>query len=490
MDFNSYLEDGKFESVNCEFKELVSHKNYEKWAKTFVAFANTEGGVIFFGVNDDGIGVGILKEQLKQDILYINDICDKKIFPRIVFDFTKIQMEGDKYVLLVEVKKNLKTPVWLKRSDNEEVIYIRRDGESVIAHGDQIEDLVLLSRRVPFDTVVSNIKYSDVTFNKLEETYQSSNGSEKKITEKLLISKNLITTDGFLTNTGLLFADGNYISNSNIACRIWPGLSKGSSAMLDRKTYSGDLLSTYEFAKNYILLYTKTGLVKAENGTRYDIISYPERALNEALINAFAHRDYYLDGTQIDIDIFLDRIEISSPGKFLLPGNASEYSLRHIPSTRRNENICSVLEMCKLMEASGTGLEKIADSYEQYDEKFKPELYSDPAHFVITLKNLSYNTGRKESEAKEKINFEFKGPRSGNRKYDYEILTFCMDEPKSRSEIQEYIGLADRKSFVSSILNPLLDKELLLTTQSAINAPNQKYYTNKEKIRIIIGDSI
>ena len=87
-----------------------------------------------------------------------------------------------------------------------------------------------------------------------------------------------MSPNGYLTNAGLIFADGGYIANCNVACRIWPGASKGSSVMLDRKTYQGDLLSTYEFAKNYISLYSKTGVIKRNDGVREEVPSYPESA--------------------------------------------------------------------------------------------------------------------------------------------------------------------------------------------------------------------
>ena len=79
--------------------------------------------------------------------------------------------------------------------------------------------------------------------------------------------------------------------------------------------------------------------------------------------------------------------------------------------------------------------------------------------------------------------FEFKSPKSGNREFDRKILEFCLETPKSRQEIQEYLELADRKNFIYGILNPLLDADLILTTQKSINAPNQKNYTNKEKLK-------
>lgn len=92
MDFKKFVNFEEFESKKFEFKEIVSHKNYEKWAKTVAAFANTDGGKLFFGVDDDENAIGIPKEQAKNDLLYINEIIDKKIHPRVKFDFKKIKI--------------------------------------------------------------------------------------------------------------------------------------------------------------------------------------------------------------------------------------------------------------------------------------------------------------------------------------------------------------------------------------------------------------
>ena len=126
----------------------------------------------------------------------------------------------------------------------------------------------------------------------------------------------------------------------------------------------------------------------------------------------------------------------------------------------------------------------IADLYDSFPEEYKPEIYSDPAQFIIILKDLTYSVEDKEDDAKE-LRISFKSPRSGNREYDKKILMFCLDDPKSRQEIQDFIELSDKKHFVSSILNPLLDSELLISTQEYAKSPNQKYYTNKNKIRFI-----
>lgn len=481
MNFNEYINYEEFETKYYEFKEIVSHKNYEKWAKTITAFANTNGGKLFFGVDDDENAIGIEKEQIKQDILYINDICDKKIHPSIKYDFNKIKLENGKFILELIVYKNLNLPVWLTRNDEQDVIYIRRDGESVIAHSSQIEELVLASKRKPFDREYINKKYYELSFNDLTKLYQENNDTNENINLKILKSFDAVSLDDAVSNGLLLFSDNCKFNNSNITCRIWPGLSKGSSKMIDKKTFTGNIPNLLDFARNYISLYTKRGLIKLNGEGRTNIISYPARAIEEALINAVSHRDYYIDGTQIDIDIFADRIQITSPGNFLLPGNAQDYQMKNIPSKRRNEIICKILELCNLMESSGTGFDKIVYEYEKYDEKFAPSIYSDPAQFIITLKDLTY----KEKNIKKILipnSFEFKSPKSGNREFDRKILEFCLDSPKSRQEIQNYLELTDRKNFIYGILNPLLDAELILTTQKSVNAPNQKYYTNKDKL--------
>lgn len=57
------------------------------------------------------------------------------------------------------------------------------------------------------------------------------------------------------------------------------------------------------------------GILKLSN-RRIEQPAYPARAILEGVVNAIAHRDYFLDGTQIQIDMFRDRLEISSPGSF------------------------------------------------------------------------------------------------------------------------------------------------------------------------------
>jgi predicted HTH transcriptional regulator len=109
---------------------------------------------------------------------------------------------------------------------------------------------------------------------------------------------------------------------------------------------------------------TKTGWRKTENGGREVIRAYPKEAIREALVNAIAHRDYSIAGTQIDIDIYCDRIDFVSPGSWLLPKNYEEYPIGSIPSIRRNTIIAACLDVANLMERGGTGFQTMIESYE------------------------------------------------------------------------------------------------------------------------------
>ena len=119
-------------------------------------------------------------------------------------------------------------------------------------------------------------------------------------------------------------------------------------------------------------------IIKLEN-TRLNIDAYPARALFEGVVNAVAHRDYYLDGTQIQVELFKDRLEISSPGGFYRGEKLGKtYDLTRIISKRRNELIAGILVACNVMEASGTGFDKIVEEYASADDAHRPYIFPHP----------------------------------------------------------------------------------------------------------------
>jgi len=95
---------------------------------------------------------------------------------------------------------------------------------------------------------------------------------------------------------------------------------------------------------------------------RINVDEYPEEAVREALVNALAHRDYEDTSRRITVDLFKDRIEITSPGG--LAGNLTLNRLRsgHAKSRSRNPNLAQGLVMLDRMEERGTGIQRMTDA--------------------------------------------------------------------------------------------------------------------------------
>jgi predicted HTH transcriptional regulator len=485
MYIRDFIKDAVFETIDLEYMLKLNKVDVENWLKTIPAFANSQGGNMFIGVSNNGFAIGIDSNIVDQEVRYINQIISNKIYPEVDYSFSYIELENNKTIIQINIKKSINSLIGYRREDGTTIIYIRKEGETVPA---TIEAISKLSQRLntsSFDSVKTNEFFDIKNFNEFTDFLYEQTGKELSI--KKLKTINVVLDDNYLTNAGLLFMDNCQIDNNSIHCRLWPGFTKGSDAVLDDKKYQGNIIKkfllTMEFIKNHI----NNGFSKINLGQE-KIISYPERAIQEAVINAIAHRDYYLKGSQIDVDIYKDRIEILSPGSFLFAKNAQDYIMNEIPSRRRNERICDMLTLCELMEQNGSGFEKILNEYKKYQDIYQPRIESNQDSFLIVLMNLTYKEeGIGQRSNQENINFisinEYLQIKEGKRDYDKKILQFCFNTPHSRSEIQEYIGILSRDYFRREILSQLLNAKYLLPTQSNPNSPIQKYYTNLEKVK-------
>ena len=114
---------------------------------------------------------------------------------------------------------------------------------------------------------------------------------------------------------------------------------------------------------------------------------YPYRAVREVLVNAMIHRDYQIIGTEIHVDMFDDRLEITSPGGMLSGSRIQDMDLRRVPSMRRNEIISDIFERLHYMDRRGSGIGRILSSYAEFSEA--PQFFSTDTYFLVTLPNRS-----------------------------------------------------------------------------------------------------
>ena len=196
-----------------------------------------------------------------------------------------------------------------------------------------------------------------------------------------MISFNIMDEQGRLTNAGALLADDSPIRHSRLFCTRWNGLDKGSSRIdtLDEGEYSGSVISLIEngeasIKRNSRLMWRKTA------NSREEMPEYVERSYHEALINAIAHRDYLVNGSEVHIDIFDDRLEIYSPGGMMdgtLIQNIDPFT---VPSKRRNPALADILERLGYMERKGSGLKKSSTAipFRSITKRGRPEIPVEP----------------------------------------------------------------------------------------------------------------
>ncbi len=451
----------KFENQENEYK-LKLERNQdesEKWMKSIVGFSNAEGGVIYVGVSNEGAAVGLTRNEIDDYKNLVHKYINRNVFPHIQPSFEIYECGEDKYVLAIVVEQSSEIIVY-KNGDFNEKVYIRVDGASLPA---TVKQILLLGKRKfgSGNTILDTLyqKKDFTSFNNLGRKFRKDN-SEPSL--DLLISKEVVKEDGRITEALNMFSDNYDSDDTLVSCRIWNGNNKGVDEMLDKKEFKGSLSNIFSETINFIRRNSRTGFIKMKDGSRLDTLSYPEQSLREVIVNALAHRDYSIEGTQVDVDVFKNRLEVTSPGAWILSKEPNEYRMTNIPSIRRNKAICNCFECIGLMEKIGSGFKKVYEEYQKYDVE-KPLLEDQKDFFTVTLFDLLYD------ETNPDITYG---------KYDELILEFCKDTARSREEIQEHIGYSSRSNFRTKVLNPLIEKGLIIQTCPP-KSKNQKYLSKK-----------
>lgn len=380
------------ETTEYDKKAALETKRPKSWCKSVSAFANTSGGVLIFGVSDDGKIIGLADPV--GDAEKISEIIKGRLDPIPEFNLSFCEEEGKKLIIL-NIYKGEETPYYYS-GDGVMEAYIRVGNESVKTNSTELKRLVLRGKNTSYDSQLSSYKAEDYAFSKLKERYKKWTGSS--FDDKDLISFGLADEQGYLTNAGALLADESPVRWSRVFCTRWNGLNKSGGMIdaLDDAEYSGSIISLIENGEAFIKRNSRMMWRKTDN-SREEMPEYVERSYHEALINGLAHRDYLINGSEVHIDIYDDRMEIYSPGGMPDGSLIQERDPLTVPSTRRNPVLADVLKRLGYMERKGSGFEKIISGYEfqiNYDESKKPKFRSDRYQFTVVMLNLNYDVPR------------------------------------------------------------------------------------------------
>ena len=411
-----------YEEKYLEFKSEISNS----FLKTVSAYANYGKGIIRFGINDDGSIKGINNiDKAKIDIENkINDSIDPKP------DFTFIPDLENKTLDLVVFEGRFKPYMYKGRA------YKRNDTSTVEMDRIELRRFIMDYNNTTFDELEIN---EELTFKYFDKVLN--NSLNIKCDKNILKTFSLINNYEKYNNAAKIISDNNNLSGLDIVV-----YGDSINVTKQREIITGK--SVFEMYDNALEIFKNNYTYeKIENFTRIKKELIPSSAFREALANALVHRSYD-DKSNIRIQMFDDRIEVSSPGG-LMPFLSKEEYLNGLVSKLRNPILAGVFLRLGLIEDLGSGIRRIKTSYRDTN--------------VTPLFNVYENTIEVILPTIENVNLSSE---------ELELLKVLNGYTLSSSELQTKLGF--NKAKVIRLLNRLISKNIVKTTG---NGKSTRYYS-------------
>jgi ATP-dependent DNA helicase RecG len=373
------------EATRVDYKLNLEQEKPKSWLKSVSAFANTSGGQILFGFTDDSHdAVGLDNSQLTAS--KISELIEARISPHVRFEINEFPADVQGRTCLELVISNGPNYPYYYTHERTMEAYVRHGDRSVITTSAELNNLILKGQNRTYDSLPSCYRSEDVSFTLLKATYKKETGDEF-VLPRDLVSMGFVDYDGMVTNAGLLLCDQGFIHQSKIVCTRWKGIEKGSvdgDALDDQEFSDASLITLLGNAELFIRNNSKNAWT-IRGMRREEKSDYPFKAVREVLVNAIIHRDYQIIGTEVHVDMYDDRLEITSPGGMLNGSRIQDLDLKRVPSMRRNEIISDIFGRLHYMDRRGSGIGRIINSYTEYEEK--PIFYSNEYYFQVVLPN-------------------------------------------------------------------------------------------------------
>lgn len=355
----------QYESERIEYKSQMIDDIY----KEVIAFANTDGGVIYLGIDDKGNLIGI--DNVDETYTRLTNGIRDAIAPDVTM-FVRYVLQDNK-VIQIEVAEGSYKPYYLKSKGMKPTgVYVRQGASSVQASPDQIRQMIKESDGDNYED--SRSLDQDLTFSAAETAFQRY-GVEFSIEKYRVLG---ITQNDIFTNLALLLSD-----QCHHTTKIAVFKDEFCTEFRDSKEFGGSVFKQFEDAVNYLALCNKT-VSTIKGVVRTDKQDYPEEAIREALLNALVHRDYGFSGSII-INVNDSKMEFISLGG-LLPGLSTE-DIRIGVSQPRNKKLAEVFHRLRLIESYGTGIRRIFKLYENCP--IQPVIEVTANAFKIVLPNMN-----------------------------------------------------------------------------------------------------
>lgn len=367
--------------------------------KTVIAYANGHGGRIVFGVDDEtlevvGMEPDIIFQTMDAITNAISDSCEPKIYPDVT-----LQTIEDKTVIVVEIHPGSMRPYYIKARGLIEGTYVRVAGTTRHAEEYMLKELILEGQNRYFDSeLCRELKITDEEIDTLcremketamKNTWQNSEKTAiREVTRNVLLTWGVLKEDNgkiFPTNAYALLT-GKTKNQPVIQCAVFKG--KTRAYFVDRREFAGPIQKQVNAAFQYVLEKINMGM-QIKGIYRQDVYELPIDSVRELIANAVAHRSY-LEPGNIQVAIFDDRLEVTSPGMLL--NTVSIEKMKEGYSKLRNPAIASAFAYMKIIEKWGTGIPRILRECVDYGLP-EPQLIDFDGDFRVNM----YRKQKKES---------------------------------------------------------------------------------------------
>ncbi len=336
------IEEG--EGYKIEFKEYISSID-----KEMVAFANSSGGRIFLGIADDGRKTGVrIDNKFKSQVQDIANNCQPPI---------KILFDEYRDVLIIKIKEGQDKPYKCTTG-----FYTRVGPNSQKLSRDEIVDFFKSEGKIRYDELMNlKFRYEDhFDPKKLDKFLRLANISKVLDAEEILLNLGVAEKQEgkiIFNNTGILFFAKklhDIYYHTAVTCALYKGTEKVD--VLDRRDFNDDIVSNIDGSMNFLKQYIPVRYEMTGEPRRKEIPEIPYEALREAVINAVCHRDYFEKGTNVMVEMYKDRIEITNFGGLVKSLKPEDFGKR---SVSRNPNIANQLHRIGYIERMGTGINRM-----------------------------------------------------------------------------------------------------------------------------------
>lgn len=378
------------ESKNVEYKVTVPG-NSEKYMKTVIAYANGRGGKIIFGVDDKTLEVvGMDTDTIFQTVDAITNAISDSCEPRIIPDVT-LQTIENKTIIVVEISPGQMRPYYLKSKGIMAGTYSRVSGTTRPVADYMLKELILEGQNRYYDCEICD--YLKVTPEHIEQLCDEMKATAlkntlthaekvkvKDVTQNQLLSWGVLAEkDGAIVPTNAYaLLTGQAKFQPVIQCAVFKGRDR--AYFVDRREFEGTIQGQMEAAFQYVLEKINRGM-RIQGMYRQDVYELPVDSVREMIANSVAHRSY-LEPGNIQVALYDDRLEVTSPGMLL--NGVSIKKMMEGYSKPRNRAIAYAFAYMKIIEKWGSGIPRMLRECKEYGLP-KPEFQDFDGDFRVNM---------------------------------------------------------------------------------------------------------